>query len=288
VQTSSIGAWTYWEIPPVVTCALAIVSLIYVRGWLALRRTRPSTLPVSRLAAFLGGILALFVAVASPLDTFSGTLLFMHMAQHFVLMCVAPPLIVIGSPSVPLLRGLPRFVVRKVIGPIIRLRFLHELGNLVLKLPIVWLLMNLSYICWHVPKAYEFALSNEGWHEVEHLCFFVTSVLFWWPIIMPWPSRQKFSSWMLIPYLLLSDLVNTALSAFFCFSGRLIYPSYGQVTRPFGIDALQDQIAAGSFMWVFGSLDFLLPAMFLTLSILKGQRDTPPVSKAGTYRAALR
>jgi hypothetical protein len=73
---------------------------------------------------------------------------------------------------------------------------------------------------------------------------------------------------MLIPYLLTSDLVNTGLSAFLCFSGRLLYPSYGVVERPFGIDALRDQIAAGAIMWVFGSLVFLIPALFLIVRIL--------------------
>jgi putative membrane protein len=57
---------------------------------------------------FWAASLAIFVAVASPLDTFSESLLFMHMAQHFVLMSIAPPLIVLGAPVVPMLRGLAR------------------------------------------------------------------------------------------------------------------------------------------------------------------------------------
>ena len=73
---------------------------------------------------------------------------------------------------------------------------------------------------------------------------------------------------MLIPYLLTSDLVNTGISAFLCFSGRLLYPSYTLVDRPFGIDVLTDQIAAGAFMWVFGSLVFVVPATVLTLRTL--------------------
>jgi hypothetical protein len=77
---------------------------------------------------------------------------------------------------------------------------------------------------------------------------------------------------MIIPYLLTSDLVNTGLSAFLCFSGRLLYPSYGLVERPFGIDALKDQISAGAFMWVFGSLVFLVPAMYLTARFLANGR----------------
>ena len=71
---------TRWDIPWVVTSALAITALIYLRGWLQIRKTRPEQFPAWRLATFLGGILALFVAVSSPLDTFSDSLLFMHMA----------------------------------------------------------------------------------------------------------------------------------------------------------------------------------------------------------------
>ncbi len=112
MQTSWLSLCTDWDIPPWVTCALVAAGLVYVRGWLALRHTRPETLPVWRLLSFLAGILAIFVAVASPLDTYSETLLFMHMAQHFVLMSVAPPLIVLGCPLVPMLRGLPRSIVR--------------------------------------------------------------------------------------------------------------------------------------------------------------------------------
>jgi putative membrane protein len=77
---------------------------------------------------------------------------------------------------------------------------------------------------------------------------------------------------MIIPYLLTSDFVNTGLSAFLCFSGRLLYPSYGPVERSFGIDALKDQIAAGAFMWLLGSLVFLVPAIYLTTRLLTNGR----------------
>jgi cytochrome c oxidase assembly factor CtaG len=254
-----------------------------MRGWLALRYTRAATVPVWRLASFLAGLLALFVAVSSPLDTFSETLLFMHMAQHFVLMSVAPPLIVMGSPFVPILRGLPRGFVRRIAGPLFRSTIVHRAQTLLSRLPIAWLAMNLTYVGWHIPKAYEFALSSEGWHSFEHLCFVLTSVLFWWPILLPWPARRSFNTWMLIPYLLISDLVNTGLSAFLCFSGRLLYPSYGLVDRPFGIDALRDQIAAGAFMWVFGSLVFLVPAIFLIVRILMSA--TPVDRRTGLQKA---
>lgn len=268
MQTSWLSLCTDWDIPRWVTCALVAAGLVYVRGWLALRRTRPETLPVWRLFSFLTGLCTIFVAVSSPLDTYSETLLFMHMMQHFVLMSVAPPLIVLGCPFVPMLRGLPRLLVCRIGGPILRSSAAHRVQELLSQLPCIWLAMNLTYVGWHIPKAYEFALASENWHNFEHFCFFTTSVLFWWPILRPWPSRWRFNSWMIIPYLLASDLVNTGLSAFLCFSGRLLYPSYALVDRPFGLDALKDQIAAGALMWVLGSLVFLIPAMYLTVRFL--------------------
>lgn len=272
MQTSWLSLVSDWDIPPWVTCALVAAGLVYVRGWLALRRTRPETLPAWRLLSFLAGIFALFVAASSPLDTYSETLLFMHMAQHVVLMSVAPPLIVLGCPFVPMLRGLPRSIVRRIGGPLFRSSVVHRVQELFWRLPFAWLAMNLTYVGWHIPRAYEFALASENWHNFEHFCFFTTSVLFWWPIVQPWPSRRRFNSWMIIPYLLTSDLVNTGLSAFLCFSGRLLYPSYAAVERPFGLDALKDQIAAGAFMWVFGSLVFLAPAIYLTSRLLTNGR----------------
>lgn len=272
MQTSWLSLITDWDIPPVITSVLVATGFIYLRGWRALRRTRRKEIPEWKLYSFAAGLFAIFIAVSSPLDTYSETLLFMHMAQHFVLMSAAPPLIVLGCPFVPMLRGLPGPIVRRIGGPIFRSSAAHRVQEFVSRLPFAWLAMNLAYVGWHIPKAYEFALASENWHNFEHFCFFATSIIFWWPILQPWPTRRRFNSWLIIPYLLTSDLVNTGLSAFLCFSGRLLYPSYGLVLRPFGIDALKDQIAAGAFMWVFGSLVFLVPAIYMTARLLANGR----------------
>jgi putative membrane protein len=165
------------------------------------------------------------------------------------------------------LRGLPRGVIR-ALRPLFRTGFIGGVGAFLTQPRVAWLAMNLAYVGWHVPKAYEFALASENWHNVEHACFFLTSLMFWWPVIAPWPWHQTWSRWLLLPYLVLADLVNTGLSAFLCFSGRLLYPSYAAVPRMFGLNALNDQVAAGAFMWVMGSTVFLIPAMGITVMLL--------------------
>jgi len=275
--TTVSDLFTDWDIPWIVTSTLALTALIYVRGWARIRRTRPGQFGVGRLAAFLAGIVALLVAVASPLDTFSESLLFMHMAQHYVLMSVAPPLIVLGAPAVPILRGLPRWMISRLLRPLFVSRVFDAAGSFLTRPRVAWLAMNAAYIGWHIPRAYEFALASENWHNFEHACFFFTNLMFWWPIIRPWPSRPLQSRWVLVPYLLLADIVNTGVSAFLCFSGRLLYPSYDAVPRPFGFSALNDQVAAGAFMWVCGSVVYLVPAVAIVARLLAagdGSRTT--------------
>jgi putative membrane protein len=272
--------FTAWDFPPIVCSELALVALVYVAGFLRIRRTRPVQFPPWRCWSFLAGIAALVIAVSSPLDTFSDRLLTLHMGQHFVLMSIAPPLLVLGAPTVPLLRGLPRWFLRPVLGPLIRIRGLRRFFHALVQPRLAWLLMNAAYIIWHIPVAYEAALANENVHNFEHACFFFTSVLFWWPIIEPWPSRFRGSRWILLPYLLGADVVNTAISALLCFSGRLLYPSYGLQPRTFGISALSDQAAAGAFMWVFGSIVFLIPAAVITLQLLSPRRMHYAVRRA--------
>ena len=273
--TTVADLFTRWDVPWIVTSELAVIAFLYVRGFRRIRRTRPAQFPPWRLAAFLGGIAALFVAVASPLDTFSESLLFMHMAQHWCLMSLAPPLILFGAPVVPVLRGLPRWFIR-LLRPLFVTRFLHAAGRFLTRPRIAWLAMNAAYLGWHIPRAYEFALSSENWHNFEHACFFFTNLMFWWPVIRPWPGRFAQSRWLLIPYLLLADVVNTGVSAFLCFSGRLLYPSYGLIPRPFGFGALDDQVAAGAFMWVCGSMVYLIPAVAIVAQLLSPGTAAPP------------
>jgi hypothetical protein len=66
-------------------------------------------------------------------------------------------------------------------------------------------------------------------------------------------------------------VVNTGVSAFLCFAGRLLYPSYALVPRPFGFGALEDQVAAGAFMWVCGSMIYLIPAVAIVAQLLSSR-----------------
>ena len=79
-----------WSIPPAATLAIVLSALIYLRGWWLLRRAGSPNVPPWRAATFLAGLLALWIALASPMDVFNGFVLTAHMLQHMMLMMAAP------------------------------------------------------------------------------------------------------------------------------------------------------------------------------------------------------
>jgi len=268
-----------WSPPFWLTVSVVLVCLVYLRGWRVIRRTRPAYFTVERLLCFVGGMLVLWLAIASPMDGFADTLLSAHMVQHFLLMSVVPPLVLLSAPVVPLLRGLPRPFVRTCIGPLIVWRPLRHFGHFLISPMVAWLTFNLVFLAWHLPAAYDLALRDENIHDFEHLCFLGTAILFWWVIIHPWPSRVRSTGWMVLLYLLSADIVNTALSAFLTFCNRPIYQFYFNHPNPFHISAMADQIAGGVIMWVLNSIVFLVPAMWLALQ-LAGSGTRPLVEKS--------
>ena len=262
-----------WSLPIWLTLTILLTALLYLRGWFAIRKTRREQFNGWRLASFLFGLTVLWLAIGSPLDAFADVLLSAHMVEHLLLMSVVPPLLLLGLPVVPLLRGLPILTRKAILGHLLRFPPLRRLGHWLVLPTVAWLAMNLTFLAWHVPAAYDFALNHENWHDFEHICFLATSLLFWWCILQPWPSAQHRQTWSLLLYLVAADLVNTALSAFLAFCNRPVYAFYLEHPNPFNVSPLSDQILGAVIMWVFGSVVFLVPAIAISVKLLQSPHN---------------
>jgi cytochrome c oxidase assembly factor CtaG len=286
MQSVYQAALSSWSIPPVATFALLLTALVYLRGWINLRRAGSTELPPWRAVMFAAGLLSLWIALASPLDTFSGFVLTAHMLQHMLVMMVAPPLILLSAPLVPIVRGLPRFAAREFAGPFLNWPLANRIGTALTNPICALVLMGVVTFAWHTPKLYELALGSGSWHEVEHACFFLTSIIFWWPVVQPWPSRAQWPRWAMVPYLFVGDLQNTILSAILVFSDQVLYPSYSQTPRLFGLTAQADQAAAGAIMWVLGGFAYVLPAVVIAIHCLSKRSAHGRVAAARNQRSS--
>src|SRR5262249_18235123 len=141
-------------------------------------------------------------------------------------------------------------------------RLTHPLAPLPIFIAATWV--------WHAPPVYDLALRSSGWHYLQLICFLGTALLFWYPVVRPYPSRPRWSPWLLFPGLVIADLSNTVLSAVLTFCDRPLDPYYPEVPRLSGVSVMDDQSAAGLIMWVPGSIAFLLPLFGIAIGLLSG------------------
>ena len=256
-----------WSLP-LVTLALIVAVLVYLRGWYRLRGALPNVLCQWRLAAFVSGVFTLWVAIGSRLAVMDHELLTVHMVQHLLLMTVAAPLMLVGAPVITLLNGLPRLLVNLTLRPLLRWSLVHKLELTVAHPVFCWLASTAAVIAWHVPALFELGLQSKWWHGAEQVCFLAGGLLFWWPIIQPWPSIARWPRWTVPLYLFLATLPCDALSAFLTFCNRVVYPNYLTSHRVFPMSPLGDQECAGALMWVCVTFAYLIPAAAITIQIL--------------------
>jgi cytochrome c oxidase assembly factor CtaG len=258
-----------WDLRPVVLLLVATLGTLYVRGWWRLRRT-PRTrgaAPAWRLVAYLLGLASVVLALCSPLELLAELSFTAHMAQHQLLMMGAPPLLLLGAPFPFILWALPPRLRRRVGALVTRPGPVRRVLRTLTWMPVAGTLFTVTLWGWHHPLAYEAALRHPVLHDLEHLTFFGTAVLFWWPIINPAPRFHHLTSGVMygarIGYLILATAQNTLLGAVFGIAERVFYSSYA-AAPPLLMDwnPLDDQSFGGGVMWSASHM-FLLAVLIL-------------------------
>jgi putative membrane protein len=207
------------------------------------------------------------LALCSPLELLAELSFTAHMAQHQLLMMGAPPLLLLGAPFPFILWALPPRLRRRVGALVTRPGPVRRVLRTLTWMPVAGTLFTVTLWGWHHPLAYEAALRHPVLHDLEHLTFFGTAVLFWWPIINPAPRFHHLTSGVMygarIGYLILATAQNTLLGAVLGLSERAFYASYAAGPRLLADwTPLDDQAFGGGVMWS-GSHMFLLAILIL-------------------------
>jgi putative copper resistance protein D len=276
-----------WSFQPAVAIPLLLIAL----GWLGIvrriGRLHPDTpVPVARTAAFLGGLAAIAVALMSGIERYDTTLFSVHMVQHLLLLLVAPPLIALAAPITQLLRASSARVRNRVLLPI-----LHSTLVSVLAHPVVaWLTFALVLWISHFSPLFNIALEDPATHDVEHVAYLVSALLFWWPVVGLDPAPRRMSYPARLLYLLLQLPVNSFLGMAILFADAPLYPHYATLGSPYGIAPLADQQLAGGIMWFAGDIAFIGAILALVAAWMRHeQRDAPAAERrADVERARLR
>jgi len=249
--------------------AFVFLAVVYMNGWLRLRSAQ--RVSASRAASLLTGLFLVWGALESPLVAYDHHLLTVHMVQHLLLMTVAPPLILLGEPLAGFWHGSPRRA-QVVLGRLLQPPFVQRVGLILSRPAWCWTVSTLVLVAWHVPALLTMALESEVWHSVEQSSFLVAGLLFWWPVVQPWPTVSTGPQWSTLLYLFLATLPCDALAGFLVFSDRVAYPVYFSMPRHFGLSVLEDQQCAAALMWTCITLIYLVPAAILSTQMLSPRR----------------
>ena len=247
--------------PLALTTVILFAAVVYLRGWLY-ARSASVKIPAWRAASFFLGLVCTWVAAASPVASLDGKMLTAHMVQHLLLMTFAPPLIWLGAPVLAISYG------RRAPCAPFRWPPLEKLGSILAHPAVCWLSAAAALVAWHVPALFRLGMQSQTWHWVEHASFFVTGLLFWWPVVQPWPSVPRWPRWTMLLYLFLATLPCDVLSGLLVFSDRVAYPMYLCAPHQSGLSALEDQQCAAALMWTCVTVVFLAAGTILSMQLL--------------------
>jgi cytochrome c oxidase assembly factor CtaG len=257
--------WSAWNLHPVLLGGLLLTAWAYWRG-----QTSGPRRPIDtwRARCFTAAMVALGLALLSPLDALSGALASAHMVQHLLLLLVAAPLLALSAPSSAILRGSP-LALRRASGRWRRRLGLTH-GNLgVLRHPAaVWLLSVGVIWFWHAAAPYDATLDNQLLHVLEHASFLVTAVLFW-QVIVGVRGAARVSGGLGVLLVFAMAMQSVFLSVLLTFARTPWYSGYAATTARWRLDPLTDQRLAGVIMWIPAGGIYLVVALALLVAWIR-------------------
>lgn len=264
-----------WSGRPEILLPLSVLLALYAVGWWRLSSRSRSLVPAWRLLSGVAGIGAAGVALLSPVARLAEDLFFVHMVQHLLLIKVAAPAVLLADPLPVVLWGLPA-TARVRIGRLLARRApLRVAWQALTWMPVAWLTYALTLWLWHLPAAYEAALTHRLLHDAEHLAFFGAGLLFWWPVIGPAPHlRPRVHDGTRIVYLILAAFQEAGLGLGLTVVPWVLYASYALAPRVLALSAQQDQTWGGLVMWGAGGAVDMLVVLTLLFRLL-GRQERP-------------
>jgi cytochrome c oxidase assembly factor CtaG len=270
--------------PPTVLAGLCLAAAMYSAGWLRLSRRAGRPLAPRRLAAAMTSLVAVGVALCSPLDGLAHERFAAHMVQHLLLTTLAAPLALLADPFPIVLWALSGRARRALRPLFVRHGPLRRLLGVLTWMPIAWLLHALTLWLWHLPGPYERALANGFVHALEHASFVVTALLFWWPLLGPAPrARPPARRGASVVYMVLAGFQSGTLGLGLMLWPTLLYPSYARQ----GASGLDDQAWGGIVMWSVGGVVDMAVVMALLwrfLAVDEGTRPRPFLDRPDLVR----
>lgn len=211
------------------------------------------TYPVNRLKkiSFLSGVFLFFVAKGTPLNQLGHSLFLIHMAQQSIIYLAVPPLILAGLPS-------------RLVSSMLKTGLLRKGLTLFTKPLIAIFLFNVLFSFYHIPFIFDVIMSNMLWMNLSIIILLPLAFLMWWPVLSPIHDLNELKPLHKIAYIFGMGVLLTPACALIIFSKEILYQTYIDLPRLYGVSLLDDQQSGGIVMKVMQEViyGFVLTKIF--------------------------
>jgi putative membrane protein len=252
--------WTVWNLAPLVLAGAAVALARFVDAFLRLRRRgRTDHASWPKAGLFLLGVALGTLPLISPLDEAGDTyLLSAHMLQHVLIADVAPALALVALRGPLLFFFLPSPVLRRIAHS----SRIRSVLAVLLRPRVSLAIWALVVGAWHIPVVYDYALTHQTTHDLEHLSFVVVGLLAWTQIVDP-ARRNTLTRQQRLGCAFAMAAFSVGLGGVLVAAGPL-YPAYAsQTIRLFGLSPAGDQHLAALVMLTEQLAAFALCAAWL-------------------------
>ncbi len=262
-----------WPWSPGVVIFLLAMVLLYILGLrrVQLLNKKDSQEPVvtkRQMSLFSAGTILLALLLLTPLDTIARTQLFsVHMAQTVAITTVCAPLILGGCPAV-------------LLRPVLALSALRSFLRFVTVPLVASLLFNISFLLWHAPRLFDYAMTSVVLYQAMMLWIFVAALLNWWPIIGSLKELRRTGYPTQMLYVILDGQPIDIFAFILVFSGIPIYTHY-VIPAQIHLTSFADQAIGGAFLLIPGLLDIVImaPLFFYWFTQLEGKARAADVRR---------
>jgi putative membrane protein len=264
---SDLDAWNVWSFTPAIVIPTVLICLVYIAGVIS-RRAVKGSVELWHHTAFAGGVLAIFIALESPIAHVADHLFFVNEVQHLLLHMVGPMLIALSAPQAMLVSGLPSLLWPKA----------SSVGNSATLLtwftnPIVVTALYIATLSvWQYPPYHDAALLSEPIRYLMHATMLAAGLLFWWRVfdLRPAPAGLTYGSRLSMLWVVI--LAEIAIGSYTTLKSGVLYPAYDSVGRLFGIPPLYDEMLGGLLISILSTMICL--AGLVMVIRMWGRRET--------------
>ena len=239
-----------WQLEPSVMVPMILVLAIYIAG---MRRAGPGG-GALRHRLFFAGVAAVFIALESPVDALANHSLVAHQIEHMLLSTVAPLLLMLAQPQASLMRGLPGWLRRGVVAPMVGTRGVRGVFGVISRpMPATLLFIATNYF-WMVPRFHDAALLNPPLHYLWHATLMISGLIFFFRLFDPRPAPHGPKLFTRFLMVWMMDMGDFALGFYLTMKRVPIYPVYAHFGLLWHQSAVLNERLGGMVMWIPSSM----------------------------------